>query len=171
MAGQGKSGEKKTMRDILSAFLRMPAPESALEERALLLAQARGAPLDLYEAVVLTQIAKAMKGDTSAAAFVRDSAGDKPMEKAAAVPETALSENDLALLRKLDAAGVLEALAGMPPGPAEPQAGKRRARPAQGPRGTKGGAPRAQKAQGGAAARKGATEEAEIFLPEKSPNG
>ena len=30
MAGQGKSGEKKTMRDILSAFLRMPAPESAL---------------------------------------------------------------------------------------------------------------------------------------------
>ena len=68
MAGQGKSGEKKTMRDILSAFLRMPAPESALEERALLLAQARGAPLDLYEAVVLTQIAKAMKGDTSAAA-------------------------------------------------------------------------------------------------------
>ena len=26
MAGQGKSGEKKTMRDILSAFLRMPAP-------------------------------------------------------------------------------------------------------------------------------------------------
>ena len=102
---------------------------------------------------------------------MRDSAGDKPTEKAAAVPETALSENDLALLRKLDAAGVLEALAGMPPGPAEPQAGKRRARPAQGPRGTKGGAPRAQKAQGGAAARKGATEEAEIFLPEKSPNG
>ena len=99
MAGQGKSGEKKTMRDILSAFLRMPAPESALEERALLLAQARGAPLDLYEAVVLTQIAKAMKGDTSAAAFVRDSAGDKPTEKAAAVPEAALSENDLALRR------------------------------------------------------------------------
>ena len=166
MAGQGKSGEKKTMRDILSAFLRMPAPESALEERALLLAQARGAPLDLYEAVVLTQIAKAMKGDTSAAAFVRDSAGDKPT-----VPEAALSENDLALLRKLDAAGVLEALAGMPPGPAEPQAGKRRARPARGPRGAKGGAPCAQKAQGGAAARKGGVEEAEIFLAEKSPNG
>ena len=173
MAGQGKSGEKKTMRDILSAFLRMPAPESALEERALLLAQARGAPLDLYEAVVLTQIAKAMKGDTSAAAFVRDSAGDKPTEKAAAVPEAALSENDLALLRKLDAAGVLEALAGMPPGPAEPQAGKRRAAlcPARGPRGAKGGAPCAQKAQGGAAALKGGVEEAEIFLAEKSPNG
>ena len=171
MAGQGKSGEKKTMRDILSAFLRMPAPESALEERALLLAQARGAPLDLYEAVVLTQIAKAMKGDTSAAALVRDSAGENPSEKAAAVPEAALSENDLALLRKLDAAGVLEALAGMPPGPAEPQAGKRRARPARGPRGAKGGAPCAQKAQGGAAARKGGVEEAEIFLAEKSPNG
>lgn len=171
MAGQGKSGEKKTMRDILSAFLRMPAPESALEERALLLAQARGAPLDLYEAVVLTQIAKAMKGDTSAAAFVRDSAGDKPTEKAAAVPETALSENDLALLRKLDAAGVLEALAGMPPGPAEPQAGKRRARPAQGPRGTKGGAPRAQKAQGGAAAGKAPRRKQKFFCLKSRQTG
>ena len=72
MAGQGQNKKKKTMREILDAFLHMPAPESALEEKALLLAQARGAPLDLYEAVVLTQIAKAMKGDTSAAAFVRD---------------------------------------------------------------------------------------------------
>ena len=89
--GEGPGRRKGEARDILSAFLRMPAPESALEERALLLAQARGAPLDLYEAVVLTQIAKAMKGDTSAAAFVRDSAGDKPTEKAAAVPETAFS--------------------------------------------------------------------------------
>ncbi len=82
MAGRKKAENKKTMREILDAFLRMPAPESALEEKALLLAQARGAPLDLYEAVVLTQIAKAMKGDTSAAAFVRDSAGDKPTERA-----------------------------------------------------------------------------------------
>ena len=57
MAGQGKSGEKKTMRDILSAFLRMPAPESALEERALLLAQARGAALYFSEAVLRTQLA------------------------------------------------------------------------------------------------------------------
>ena len=72
MAGRKKAENKKTMREILDAFLRMPAPESALEEKALLLAQARGAPLDLYEAVVLTQIAKAMKGDTSAAAFVRE---------------------------------------------------------------------------------------------------
>ena len=109
MAGQGKNKKKKTMHDILNALLCMPAPESALEEKALLLAQARGAPLDLYEAVVLTQIAKAMKGDTSAAAFVRDSAGDKPPEKGAAAAAPALSENDLALLRKLDAAGALDA--------------------------------------------------------------
>lgn len=160
MAGQGKSGEKKTMRDILSAFLRMPAPESALEERALLLAQARGAPLDLYEAVVLTQIAKAMKGDTSAAAFVRDSAGDKPTEKAAAVPEAALSENDLALLRKLDAAGALETLAGTK----QSAAGRRRARAPGGRAAQSGGAGAQPKAAGAAA-------QAEIFLPEKSPNG
>lgn len=175
MAGQGKSKQKKTMHDILNALLCMPAPESALEEKALLLAQARGTQLDLYEAVVLTQIAKAMKGDTSAAAFVRDSAGDKPTDKAAVPPAAALSENDLALVRKLNAAGVLETLAGMPPaGQTEPQAKKRRTRAAQTPRGEKGaGAPRAQTAQGVATGQSsGAMQaEGEIFLAEKSPNG
>lgn len=174
MAGRKKAENKKTMREILDAFLRMPAPESALEEKALLLAQVRGAPLDLYEAVVLTQIAKAMKGDTSAAAFVRDSAGDKPTEKGAAAAAPALSENDLALLRKLDAAGALETLAGTPPaGQGEPQAKKRRTR-AQTPRGGKGaGAPRAQTAQGAATGQSSGAKQAEgeFFLAEKSPNG
>ena len=154
MAGQGQNKKKKTMHDILNALLCMPAPESALEEKALLLAQARGAPLDLYEAVVLTQIAKAMKGDTSAAAFVRDSAGDKPTEKGAA------AENDLALLRKLDAAGALETLAGTK----QSAAGRRRARAPGGRAAQSGGAGAQPKAAGAAA-------QAEIFLPEKSPNG
>lgn len=160
MAGQGQNKKKKTMREILDAFLRMPAPESALEEKALLLAQARGAPLDLYEAVVLTQIAKAMKGDTSAAAFVRDSAGDKPTEKGTAAAAPALSENDLALLRKLDAAGALETLAGTK----QSAAGRRRARAPGGRAAQSGGAGAQPKAAGAAA-------QAEIFLPEKSPNG
>ena len=156
MAGRKKAENKKTMREILDAFLRMPAPESALEEKALLLAQARGAPLDLYEAVVLTQIAKAMKGDTSAAAFVRDSAGDKPTEKGAAAAAPALSEND----RKLDAAGALETLAGTK----QSAAGRRRARAPGGRAAQSGGAGAQPKAAGAAA-------QAEIFLPEKSPNG
>lgn len=160
MAGRKKAENKKTMREILDAFLRMPAPESALEEKALLLAQARGAPLDLYEAVVLTQIAKAMKGDTSAAAFVRDSAGDKPTEKGTAAAAPALSENDLALLRKLDAAGALETLAGTK----QSAAGRRRARAPGGRAAQSGGAGAQPKAAGAAA-------QAEIFLPEKSPNG
>lgn len=160
MAGQGQNKKKKTMHDILNALLCMPAPESALEEKALLLAQARGAPLDLYEAVVLTQIAKAMKGDTSAAAFVRDSAGDKPTEKGAAAAAPALSENDLALLRKLDATGALETLAGTK----QSAAGRRRAR-APGGRAAQSGGAGAQPKTAGAAA------QAEIFLPEKSPNG
>ncbi len=160
MAGQGQNKKKKTMHDILNALLCMPAPESALEEKALLLAQARGTQLDLYEAVVLTQIAKAMKGDTSAAAFVRDSAGDKPTDKAAAPPAAALSENDLALLRKLDAAGALETLAGTK----QSAAGRRRARAPGGRAAQSGGAGAQPKAAGAAA-------QAEIFLPEKSPNG
>lgn len=101
-----------------------------------------------------------MKGDTSAAAFVRDSAGDKPTEKGAAAAAPALSENDLTLLRKLDAAGALETLAGTK----QSAAGRRRARAPGGRAAQSGGAGAQPKAAGAAA-------QAEIFLPEKSPNG
>ena len=44
------------------------------------LAEERGQPLDLYEAMTLVQVAQAMAGNTKAAVFVRDSAGDKPAD-------------------------------------------------------------------------------------------
>ena len=104
-----------------------------------------------YEGVV-TRVS--MKGDTSAAAFVRDSAGDKPTEKGAAAAAPALSENDLALLRKLDAAGALETLAGTK----QSAAGRRRARAPGGRAAQSGGAGAQPKAAGAAA-------QAEIFCP------
>ena len=66
---------------------------------ALLLAQARGAPLDLYEAVVLTQIAKAMKGDKKFAHEVElFTALQKHLDEGKLARTFACSEEDAALL-------------------------------------------------------------------------
>lgn len=37
--------------------------------------------ISVSDAILLKQIAKALKGDTTAAAFLRDTAGQKPVEK------------------------------------------------------------------------------------------
>lgn len=111
MTGQG-AGKKRELNDMLDELLTLEAPPGAklglLEDSARELAERRGRPVDAYEAVFLTQMAKALAGDTSAAAFVRDSAGDKPGARGEAAHAPALSENDRALLKKLDALGRLE---------------------------------------------------------------
>ena len=53
---------------------------------------------------------KAAQGDTAAAAFVRDSVGDKPTDKLAQTGGPEVTEADIALLRKLDKVGTLDAL-------------------------------------------------------------
>lgn len=78
-----------------------------LQLAALEAAKERGQPLDVYEAALLAQLARALQGDTRAAEFVRDSAGDKPTDKVQA-DATVTSAADLALLRKLDELGKLD---------------------------------------------------------------
>ena len=91
---------------------------------------------------------------------MRDSAGDKPTERSAAAAAPALSENDLALLRKLDAAGALETLAGTKQSAAGGGAPGRSA--AGRPQAAEAGATAKGSRRGGAGGN---------FLPEKSPNG
>ena len=73
-------------------------------------AKKQGTSLDQYDAVAIAQIIKAQDGDTAAAAWVRDSAGDKPGE---AVTVQQLSAEDVELARKvaarLDASGTKSA--------------------------------------------------------------
>lgn len=85
--GKAVQEQKKRAKDIKSIYaylLDMDAgnliPEE-LAEKAQELAQERNQALSLYEAIALAQAAKAATGDTSAAVFVRDSAGDKPTDK------------------------------------------------------------------------------------------
>lgn len=85
-AGREIQRKRKALRDIMDALLALPAGnelfESDITEAAKELAKEHGETLTAYDAVGLAQIAKAAKGDTEAARWVRDSAGDKPVEKA-----------------------------------------------------------------------------------------
>lgn len=71
--------EKKAMKDTLAALLSMPlrsGKESDIESIKNL-AAVKGKNITVQEAIMLAQIQKAMKGDTRAAEFIRDSSGNK----------------------------------------------------------------------------------------------
>lgn len=75
--------KRKALRDILDELLALPASDDILIDSDLVEAAAEGRsePLTAYDAISLAQMVKAARGDTEAARFIRDSAGDKPTEK------------------------------------------------------------------------------------------
>ena len=104
---------KRALRDVLGDLLAMEytgATDSELAEAAQRAAKAHDTALDQYDIVAIAQIIKAQAGDTAAATWVRDSAGDKPGE---AVTVQQLSAEDVELARKvaarLDASGTKSA--------------------------------------------------------------
>lgn len=109
---------KRALREVLDALLSMEYTGNTLDGSELATAaqeaaKKQGTSLDQYDAVAIAQIIKAQGGDTAAAAWVRDSAGDKPGE---AVTVQQLSAEDVQLARKvaarLDASGTKSADAG-----------------------------------------------------------
>lgn len=109
---------KRALREVLDVLLSMEYTGDALDGSELATAaqeaaKARDTVLDQYDIVAIAQIIKAQDGDTAAAAWVRDSAGDKPGE---AVTVQQLSAEDVELARKvaarLDASGNNNADAG-----------------------------------------------------------
>lgn len=109
---------KRALREVLDALLSMEYTGNALDGNELATAaqeaaKKQGKSLDQYDAVAIAQIIKAQDGDTAAAAWVRDSAGDKPGETLAVQQ---LSAEDVQLARKvaarLDASGTKSADSG-----------------------------------------------------------
>ena len=70
------------MKETLEALLGMPLKSGKAEdiEKIKSLAALKGKNITVQEAIMLAQIQKAMKGDTRAAEFVRDSSGNKLKE-------------------------------------------------------------------------------------------
>lgn len=75
--------EKKAMRETLDILLSMPMKdgEYADVESIQSFASIKGKNISVQEAILIAQVQKAMKGDTKAAEYVRDTIGQKPGEK------------------------------------------------------------------------------------------
>lgn len=74
--------EKKLMRETFDMLLSMPLKNGKLVnvEEIRSFAALKGKNISVQEAIMIAQIQKAMKGDTRAAEYVRDTIGQKPVD-------------------------------------------------------------------------------------------
>ena len=74
--------ERKAMKDTLGALLTMPLNDEAVTdiEEIQSIAGLNGKNITVQEAIMLAQIKKAVKGDTKAAEYIRDTSGNKLKE-------------------------------------------------------------------------------------------
>lgn len=74
--------EKKMMRETLEIFLSMPLKNGKFADVDSIrsFAALKGKNISVQEAIMIAQIQKAMKGDTRAAEYVRDTIGQKPVD-------------------------------------------------------------------------------------------
>ena len=74
--------EKKMMRETLDMILSMPMKngKSADVESIRSFAALKGKNISVQEAILIAQVQKAMKGDTKAAEYVRDTIGQRPVD-------------------------------------------------------------------------------------------
>lgn len=81
-SGEAKRA-KKAMRERLEILLEMPmkSGKGADIEAIKNFAALKGKNITVQDAMMIAQIQKALKGDTTAAAFVRDTAGQRPTEE------------------------------------------------------------------------------------------
>jgi len=74
---------KKAMRERLEILLEMPLKDGKSYDIEAIksFAALKGKNITVQDAMMIAQIQKALKGDTNAAAFVRDTAGENPSTK------------------------------------------------------------------------------------------
>lgn len=77
--------EKKAMKDTLETLLSMPlkSGKAADLETIKNVAAIKGKNITVQEAIMLAQVQKALKGDTRAAEYIRDTSGNKAKEEVA----------------------------------------------------------------------------------------
>lgn len=71
--------EKKAMKETLEVLLTMPLKDGRVADLETIksVASIKGKNITVQEAIMLAQIQKAMKGDTKAAEYIRDTTGQK----------------------------------------------------------------------------------------------
>lgn len=74
--------EKRMMRETLDILLSMPLKNGKFADVDSIrsFAALKGKNISVQEAILISQVQKAMKGDTRAAEYVRDTIGQKPVD-------------------------------------------------------------------------------------------
>lgn len=72
--------DKREQKQIIMDVLAMPLEDGSVEQITSL-AAAEGANLSINQAIVIQQVKRALKGDTRAAEYLRDTSGQKPSDK------------------------------------------------------------------------------------------
>lgn len=92
--------KRKQMKETLEILMNMtmnPGPHSEIDNITSL-KDVKGKNLNIQEAIMVTQVQKALKGDAAAITFIRDMLGEKPgdkMEITGAIPVVISGEDDL----------------------------------------------------------------------------
>ena len=78
-----KQKERKTFQEIAKTILglAMGSGKTANLDKIKSIADLKGVNLTVEEGIILQQAMKALKGDRFAAEFIRDTAGERPVEK------------------------------------------------------------------------------------------
>lgn len=69
--------QRKLMQEVANNILNMPLKDGTIDEIRNL-AEVRGLNITVQEAILISMVKKALKGDSKAAAYVRDTAGQMP---------------------------------------------------------------------------------------------
>jgi hypothetical protein len=72
--------QAKELRDLTLAILEMPIKEGDIDEITTL-ASVKGKNMTTSQAMILAQVRRAIEGDSKAFEVIRDTAGQKPIEK------------------------------------------------------------------------------------------
>lgn len=104
-ASAESQAKRRTIREIYADLLEQPDTVQGLEDQELAatvqeMAEQRGRGITVYESIAVAMAAKAKAGDVKAAVFVRDSAGDKPVDQVQQVGEV-LSDEDRLLMQRV----------------------------------------------------------------------
>ena len=83
IASAKKRRERKAMKETLEEMLSMPLKNGASADigKVRNIAAMKGKNITMQEAIMLSMLQKAAKGDVRAAEFVRDTAGQRPTDK------------------------------------------------------------------------------------------
>ena len=80
----GKSRRaKKSMQELAKIILNLSMQDGEIHsvENIQSIAEVKGKNLTVDQAILLKQVEKALKGDLQSATFIRDTSGNKPVEK------------------------------------------------------------------------------------------